>query len=147
MPRFMKLLNNISRAQSVYRTEKLKADGICGAHHPFILSICRKPGMTQEEISREICLNKSTVTRALSHLEEKGYVEKRENTSDKRSFLIYPTEKMLELLPKVRSLAASWNSLISKDIPEEELEIFHSVLFRMEEKAKTIANNGEEAFK
>lgn len=141
MPKFMKLLNNISRSQSVYRADNLKVEGICPHHHTFILAICRMSGCSQDELAKEICLNKSTVARTLNHLEEKGYVRREENSDDKRSMLVYPTEKMLEILPQVRILAKEWNNLISKDIPEEELEIFFSVLSRIEEKAKEITAN------
>ena len=143
MPKFMKTLNNISRSQSVFRTAKLKADGICAAHHTFVLAICNHPGSSQEELAREICLNKSTVARTLSHLEEKGYVRREANSEDKRSILVYPTEKMLEILPQVRSITKEFNSLISAEIPKEELDIFFSVISRMEEKAKSIAANQE----
>lgn len=143
MPKFMKTLNNISRSQSVFRTAKLKADGICAAHHTFILAICSNPGRSQEELAQEICLNKSTVARTLSHLEEKGYVRREANSEDKRSILVYPTEKMLEILPQVRLVTKEFNSLISSEIPKEELDVFFSVISRMEEKAKNIAYNQE----
>ncbi len=144
---FMKMLNNISRSQSVFRSERLKADGICAAHHTFVLAICRQPGRSQEELAKEICLNKSTVARALTHLEEKGYIRRETNSEDKRSSLVYPTEKMLALLPQVRALTAEWNSLISEGISEEDLAVFHSVLSRMERRAKNLTSNREEAKK
>ena len=143
MPKFMKTLNNISRSQSVFRTAKLKADGICAAHHTFILAICCNPGRSQEELAREICLNKSTVARTLTHLENKGYVRRETNKDDKRSILVFPTQKMLDLLPRVREIAKDWNSSLAADINPEELEIFFSVLSRMEQKAKNIAYNQE----
>lgn len=136
MIRFMKSLNNISRCQSLYRTEKLKAEGICACHHAFILCISKNPGRSQEEIAKELCLNKSTVARALTHLEEYGYISRSENPSDKRQFLVFPTKKTEELLPLVKSTAKEWNESITQGIDEKELEIFHSVLDRIEKKAK-----------
>ena len=144
MPRFMKTLNNISRSQSVFRSERLKAEGICAAHHTFILAICLHSGSSQEELSREICLNKSTVARTVGYLEEKGYVRREANLNDKRSFLVYPTDKMLEIFPLVSNITREWNERISEDIPVEELEAFYSVLSRMEEKAKKLTENREE---
>lgn len=142
MLRFMRKLNNISRMQSVYRTEKLTSEGICAAHHAFIHVICRFPGYSQEEISKEICLNKSTVARVINHLEQNGYVKREPDKEDKRKFLVFPTEKMLKILPQVRRISAEWNDLISKDIPEEEMEIFHSVLSKIEQNAKEVIGNG-----
>ncbi len=134
----MKSLNSISRCQATYRSEKLKSDGICACHHAFILIISKKPGRSQEEITREICLNKSTVARTLNHLENCGYITRTPNPDDKRQFLVYPTDKLLEVLPEVRAIAKEWNECISEGISADELEIFHSVLHRMESKAKSM---------
>lgn len=138
MPKFMKSLNNISRSQMMFRSERLKADGICAAHHTFVLAICLHPGRSQEELSKEICLNKSTVARTINYLEEKGYVRREANVSDKRSFLVFPTDKMLEIFPLVSTITREWNERICEDIPSDELEAFFSVLSKMEQKAKAI---------
>lgn len=136
MPTIMKTLNRISRCQSLFRNERLQHDGILSCHHTFVLVICRNPGSSQDELAREICINKSTVTRTLNYLEEKGYITRRADSEDKRRILVYPTEKMLAVLPEVRAIAREWNELISKDIPEDELSVFYSVLSRMELSAK-----------
>lgn len=142
MPKIMKDMNIISRCQLSYRSEMLKGD-ICGCHHPFILAICHKPGMTQEEISRELCLNKSTVARALTQLEGKGYVKRESNPEDKRSTLVFPTDKMISVLDKVVNITREWNEQISEDISEYELEIFASVLSKMSKKARKITQKWE----
>ncbi len=135
MPTLMKSMNIISRAQSQYRTKKLS--DLPGCHHTLVLAICREPGRSQDELARDICLNKSTVARSLDRLEEQGYVIRHSSKSDKRRTLVEPTEKMLSLLPEVRRVTEEWNSLISEDIPKEELEVFRSVLERMERSAKS----------
>ena len=53
------------------------------------------------------------------------------------------TEKMLEILPKVRSLTAEWNSLVSDGISEDEFAVFQSVLLRMEKNARKIIEGKE----
>ncbi|MBQ8210401.1 MAG: MarR family transcriptional regulator [Clostridia bacterium] len=138
MSKIMKSLNSISRCQSTYRNEKLKVDGICACHHAFILNISKNPGQSQEEITRKLCLNKSTITRTLTHLENCGYITRTPNPDDKRQILVYPTDKMRSILPEVRAIAKEWNDKLVEDISEDELEIFHSVLHRLESKAKSI---------
>ena len=139
MAKFMKMLNNISRSQAVYRKQSLPDSDLCSSHHTFIFAICREPGRTQDEIAKELCINKSTAARNLNTLEELGYIERAPSPSDKRCLLVYPTEKMLSVLPKVRDVARDWMSALSEGISEEELEIFNSVLSRMQERAKEIA--------
>ena len=135
MPKTMRTVNRLHRLQTVYRQERLGAD-ICAAHHVFVFTICAHPGLSQDEIARALYLNKSTVTRALSSLEERGLVRRELNPEDKRQTLVYPTEEMLRILPEVRAIAEEWNRIIESGIPTEELLVFYSVLLRMEKNAK-----------
>ena len=144
MSKFMKMLNNVSRSQAVYRHRKISADDLHAGHYAFVLAICNRPGRSQEELARELCLNKSTVARALTCLEEKGYITRTPLPSDKRQFSVYPTEKMLAVLPEVRRVSDEWMLLLSEGIAEDELEVFNSVLERMQEKARKITEEQEE---
>ena len=140
----MKSLNNISRSQAVFRHSKISADDLHPAHYSFAIGICKNPGRSQEELAKELCLNKSTVARALTVLEERGYVKRESLPNDKRQFAVHPTEKMLAVLPEIIRASREWVDLLSEDIPKEELEVFNSVLERMEQKARRIIGGQEE---
>ena len=144
MPLFMKMMNNISRSQAVFRHSKISAEDLHPAHYAFAIAICRHPGRSQEELARELCLNKSTVARTLNCLEERGYVTRESLPTDKRQFSVYPTEKMLGVLPEIRDASHEWTKLLSDGIPEDELEVFNSVLERMQVKAREIIERQDE---
>ena len=140
----MKMLNNISRSQAIYRHSKIHATDLQTGHYAFVLAICREPGRSQEDIARELCINKSTVARNLNSLEEKGYISRKFLPKDKRQFAVYPTEKMLSILPEVRQASLEWRTLLSEGISQEELDIFNSVLERMQERAREIIQEQED---
>ena len=144
MPKFMKMLNNISRSQAVYRNNKISATDMQTGHYAFVLAICREPGRSQEEIARELCLNKSTVARNLNCLEENGYITRNPLPNDKRQFAVYPTDKMLSVLPEIKQASMEWINLLSEGIPQDELDTFDSVLSRMEARAREIIQRQEE---
>jgi len=143
MAKFMKMLNNISRSQALYRRSRIPAEDLQAGHYAFVFAICREPGRSQEELARELCINKSTVARHLNHLEDKGYITRNPLSNDKRQFEVYPTEKMLEILPKVREVSREWTTLLSEGISEEELAVFNSVLDRMQARAREIVEKQE----
>ena len=144
MSKFMKLLNNISRSQAIYRRSRIAADDLQSGHYAFVLAICREPGRSQEELARELCINKSTAARNLSALEERGYISRSPLPCDKRQFAVFPTEKMLAVLDEVRSVSVEWMQQLSEGIPQEQLDVFDSVLSRMEAKAREIVNARED---
>ena len=145
MSKFMKMLNNISRSQAIYRHNRVSASELQTGHYAFVLAICREPGRSQENLARELCINKSTVARNLNCLEEKGYILREPLQNDKRQFSVYPTEKMLAVLPEIQKASSEWMRLLSEGIPQEELDIFDSVLERMQTRAREIIEEQEES--
>ena len=144
MPRFMKLLNNISRSQAIYRHSRISAADLQSGHYAYALAICREPGRSQEDLTRELCVNKSTVARNLNYLEETGYVTRQALPNDKRQFSVFPTEKLLTVLPEIKQASGEWMALLSEGIPAEELAVFDAVLLRMQDKARQIIKQQEE---
>ncbi len=145
MQKFMKMLNNISRSQATFRKNRVSDKELNSGHYAFALTICRNPGRSQEELARELCINKSTVARNLNRMEEKGYITRTPLPNDKRQFSVYPTEKMRAILPEIKRASEEWTLLLSEGIPEDELAIFQSVLTRMQEKAREITEKQEES--
>ena len=143
MSKFMKMLNNISRSQAIFRRSKISAKDLQSGHYSYVISICREPGRSQEEIAKDLCVNKSTVARTLTYLEEKGYVTRTSMSCDKRRFSVHPTEKLLAVLPEIKEVSKEWRSLLEEGIPPNEFEIFESVLLRMETKAREIIERQE----
>ena len=144
MPRFMKMLNNISRSQAIYRHSRISAEDLQTGHYAFALAICREPGRSQEELACELCINKSTVARNLNCLEENGYITRTPLPNDKRQFSVHPTDKMLSVLPEIKRASSEWMELLSEGISEEELAVFNAVLSRMQTRAREIMERQEE---
>ncbi len=142
---FMQKLNVVSRCQTLYRSQQLPLEDLNGVHHSMVLVVAHDPGLSQDQIASRLCLNKSTVARALTRLEDAGYVDRRADAEDRRVLRVYPTEKMLAVHSRVREISRQWNELLSENCTEEELAVFHSVLSRMAERAKEIVKEQEDS--
>ncbi len=143
MPKFMKNMNVITRCMARYRVTNLKLDGINANHHSYFLTIYNNPALTQDALASNLGLNKSTVARVLSALEELGYVRRQTSDADKRQTLVYPTEKLENVIPRVKEITRSWNEKLCEGIDREDMEIFHSVLERMAKKARELAEDSD----
>ena len=127
MSTIMRKMITVSRCERIYRSQEMK-DEIPGFYHSYILFICKNPGKSQEVIAKELCFNKSSVTRHLSKLEKDGYVTRRVSEKDKRELLVFPTEKMLDMLPEVKKITKRWDNLIAESVSDEEMIIFKEIL-------------------
>ena len=143
MPSISRYINIISRCGNMYRNERLKDTDLGTAHHTYLFTICRNPGISQEKLARMIYINKSNVTRNLAVLEKNGYIERRPSEQDKRVMLVYPTQKAEETLPKLREIMRDWNDLVAADLTEDELEQLRDILSRIAERATGYADEIE----
>ena len=138
MPGIIASINSISRCHTLFRNREL--EGILnGSHTVFVYSVMNNPGCTQDSIAQRLCLNKSTVARALATLEEQGYVNRVQDPEDKRKLLVYPTERMEKIFPRVKELAAKWRESVLSELTPEESEILGAVLEKIERAARQVA--------
>jgi len=144
MVMFMRRINLITRCQGLYRTDRLPDAGLRPIHHSMIFAICRNPGISQEELASQVCLNKSTITRQLAPLEEQGYVERKQSESDKRVIHVFPTQKMKDILPTIRQITMDWNAYLTEGFSEEELAQFSAMLDKITERAQKYAEERTE---
>ncbi len=140
----MKKINTISRCAVLYRNDKLKDKTLSPLYHSYVFIISKNPGISQDELANELCINKSNVTRGLNNLEELGFVKRKPDQNDKRILRVYPTAKMLDTFPEIKEVLREWNSYLTDDIDENEIKIFQSVLQRITERAKDYISNREE---
>lgn len=140
MATIMRKLNIISRSEGVYRTDRLRDADLGACQHSYVLAVCHHPGLSQEQLAQHLCTDKSNVARHLARLEKSGYVTRRVSETDKRITLVYPTQRMLEVLPQVEQIVRDWNAYLTEGLRPEELAAFQTVLDRMTQRARDYVN-------
>ena len=88
-------------------------------------------------------VNKSSVTRQLATLEEKGYVIRQASSSDKRILLVYPTDKANQLIDRIFACYSSWSSYLTQDFTEEEKENLSRLMARISARAEEYVKGGD----
>lgn len=135
MPALMRNINQIARGARQFRQQNLSEFGITGFQYSYILNICRTPGISQEQLSQAICVNKSNVTRQLALLEESGFILRRQSENDKRIISVYPTNKALAIYPKLKEVLSKWSHYVTQDLSCDEQEQLFLLLEKMRTRA------------
>lgn len=126
-----KMIGIIERCAMDYKNQRLQELCLSSCNYVYIISICKNPGISQEELVKKIFVNKSNVTRNLKSLESNGYIYKEVDTKDKRINKIYPTEKAINVLPKLREVLREWKGVLLSDLSEEEQEVLEALLEKL----------------
>jgi len=131
MSNIVRFISEISRCGAQFRSDSLSEMGLKACHSSYLTQISENPGISQDKLSRLICINKSNVARQVAALEEDGFLIRRTCPADKRVTELYPTQKTLDLLPQLYGVLKQWEDCLTQDMTEEERTVLEELLKRM----------------
>ena len=141
MSQIIRDITEIARCTTQYRAEALAPMGLKSCHASYLTEICADPGISQDQLASRICINKSNVARQAAILEEDGFITRTPSATDKRIMQLFPTQKTLELLPRINQILVGLECCLTADMTEEEKNLLESLLSRTLAKASAWMEN------
>jgi DNA-binding MarR family transcriptional regulator len=112
----------------VRELESQGINGIVPSHGGILSLLFSGEKYTMKDLSDKIHRTKPTVTVLVDKLVDLGYVTKEKSYEDSRITFISLTEKGVALKPVFAAVSEKLNSVVYKDVSEEEAEFLESVL-------------------
>lgn len=140
---FMRQISVTYRCAMRFRENELADTGLAGCHTPYLTSLFRQHGISQEEMARQLNVNKSTVARQLAILEDKGYVRREPSETDRRLLLVYPTEKSFQIKDRLYRCYHDWSSYLTQDFTDEEKATLSDLMARIAHRAENYVKGGD----
>lgn len=131
----MKYISLISRCSIQHQGEKFSAIGLKGNQCGYLFQVCREPGLSQDQLSQRLHVNRSNVTRQLVMLEKNGFVERRKDPGDARILSVHPTQKALDNIGLIRKTLHEYSDFLTEDFTPEEKAQFIGFLERAASRA------------
>ena len=105
---FIKWISVSARHTAMHMDRVLAPYGLNASQYMYIVEVCAHPGLTQDRFFQIFYIHPSNVTRAIVALEKLGFLERRSNPKDRRTFCVYPTQKALDVYPEITRLRRAW---------------------------------------
>ena len=121
--------------------------GISGCQTSYIMQVVWRPGLSQEDLSKLLLVNKSTVTRHVSQLEKSGFIIRELDPEDQRKKRLYPSEKAKKIYEEIIDYLDDWNNLLLQDFTEEEAEMITQALQKISMIASESIRNKNSEYK
>ena len=128
------LLSNIHSITADFLTERLKAKGFpdfASSHGNILFQLSVNEKMTMGDLSEKINRDKSTTTVLVRKLEAEGFITGESDPADKRSRIIYLTEKGKQFNKTARELSSELLDTFYKGFSDNEKETFLQFLLRI----------------
>ena len=131
-----RVLTRLARKCQIAVGNALQQYNLTAAEEPFLMSVLNNEGLTQEELTAYVGVDKAAASRTVRSLEEKGFLFRVQDPKDKRQNRVYPTDKAKEIGPLVRKELYKINLALTKELTQEEDDQVYHLLVRIDEHFK-----------
>jgi DNA-binding MarR family transcriptional regulator len=97
----------------------------------FLIRVCENPGINQIDLSNLLKVDKTTTTKAIQKLIKVGYIERMEDSSDKRMWRLYPLEKAKDTYAYITESENKSNQTYYDNFTKEEEDLLYELLKRL----------------
>jgi DNA-binding MarR family transcriptional regulator len=126
-----RLISLIGRGTQIYFDRELKPQGIRAGQLRILMALHQKDGVNQEYIRQLSHLDKATIAKAIKPLIDEGYIERKKNKLDKRTYQLSLTKKGQRSIPEVKRAIRSWTDVLTLGFSDEEIYMVNHLLGRM----------------
>lgn len=116
------------RKYQVYLNKALKPLMLTGAELPFLMVLYKNEGVSQDELSQYLMIDKAATARALQSLIEKGYIYKEKDSLDKRANQIYLLDLAKDNQKAILRVLEYWHQYLLEGIDKDKVDLFMNVL-------------------
>ena len=110
--------------------EALEEQGLFSGQQDIVFYLVENEGVTLSQLAENLGVSVATASVSVKRMEKSGFIEKKPDRDDARIIRLYPTEKARVAPENVRNHMNSLESVLSKDMTEEEAMLLSSLLER-----------------
>ncbi|EOH97541.1 MarR family winged helix-turn-helix transcriptional regulator [Enterococcus pallens] len=101
MNEVLREIGMIARALDSISNIEFKELDLNRGQYLYLVRIYENPGIIQEQLAELIMVDRTTISRAINRLQEKGFIYRQEDPINKKIKRLYVTEKGQELYPYI----------------------------------------------
>ncbi len=135
-------ITKIAREAEKLVVRTLREKDVGTAEIDLIHALRHRPGCTQAVLAELLHADKAAIARRTKNLEAKGYLIRRDAPNDRRSQLLYPTEKAESLRSSKAEIEASFYEYLTAALSQEEAAAFAATLHKLYTVSKTESRAG-----
>jgi DNA-binding MarR family transcriptional regulator len=130
-PGFALLLVQLGTEAARQFGERLAPLGVEPRHVGMLARLAANEGKAQQVIGELIGLNPTQMVFLVDELESRGFVERRRNPADRRSYALYLTPAGKDMLAKVQEVARAHQAKLGESLSDSEQEQLTELLRRI----------------
>jgi len=131
MREILREVGMIARALDSISNIEFKELDLTKGQYLYLVRICENPGIIQEKLAEMIKVDRTTAARAIQKLEIQGFVEKKDDETNKKIKRLFSTDKGMQAYPFLKREGDYSNSVALAGLSEEDTETLFHLLHRV----------------
>lgn len=131
MKEILREIGMISRALDSISNIEFKELDLTKGQYLYLVRVCERPGIIQEQLLELIKVDRSTAARAVQKLEANGFIKKQEDPRNKKAKKLFPTEKGQAAYPFIKKENTHSDRMAMEGFSEDEKEMAFAFLQRI----------------
>ena len=120
----------------------LRETGVGTAEIDLIHAVRHNPGCTRAQLAEILHADKAAIARRTKNLEAKGYLVRQDIPNDRRSQLLFPTEKAENMKSSKVEIESSFYEYLTEVLTKDEADAFAASLDKLYRASKTESRAG-----
>lgn len=136
-----RLVSILYRQSQQYINCALKRLNVSSSEFIFMMALYNNEGISQENLSELLQINKAATARGIKSLEQKGFVYRIIDEKDRRAYKVYTTDKGKSCKEKMYTVRKGWTDLMAEGMDEETFNTIYNYLKATTERVQRIDNS------
>ncbi|MFZ3579926.1 MarR family winged helix-turn-helix transcriptional regulator [Virgibacillus sp. DJP39] len=125
------LVRNAHLNISSYVKKQLEPFNLAPEQNLIMMMLWKKDGISPNEFSCDLNKDKANIARMIASLENKGFIKREDDPSDKRTFKVYLTEEGKRLENLVVPILRETNKTVMNGITDDQFLVLQNLLTKM----------------
>ena len=117
-----KYISIIHRTGSSFLSKEFNKFNIGSGQYMYLIHLYKNDGLSQEELTEILNIDKGTTAKSIKKLEAEGFVMRVKDKNDKRINRVYLTPKALEIKDEFLSSINAWENTLTSNLSYAEKE-------------------------
>ena len=126
-----KWISILYRYGQTYMSKKMEPYNIGRGQLIILLYLNRNDGLSQQDLTDYIKVDKGCIAKSIKSLEEEGYVTRSADPDDRRAVKVFLTPKARHTMPAIQDAINSWESVLVSGLKDDEKQLAEQILYKM----------------
>lgn len=134
-------ITDVARLMRTVFERRVRASGMTRAQWMVIARVHRRPGLSQSEVADLLEIEKASAGRLIDRMQAKGWLERRNDNSDRRVNRLHLTRKAEQMHAAIWPIAESTVDDAMDDLAPEERRLLTRLMTRVKTKLQALTEH------